>query len=136
MSFSSTSAHALEELVYTKNISPSSLVLIHDFIARTDVLDLKHIAVAPTDLNEDGLPEHVLKDTRCAEDHGFCHFWITAENDDHLLVLGEFRARGLAIGHKTSGGIHDIIAFQTPVNDCKYTLYSWEPQSSRYVAKQ
>jgi hypothetical protein len=89
----------------------------------------EQLQLAQVDLNEDGLPEYIVR-TGCED---FCHFLVLAKKNDMVLEIGNIYARALELGASYSGSVRNIIAFQTPGNDYKQTVYSWEPASAQYM---
>lgn len=89
--------------------------------------------LARTDLNEDGIYEFIAR-TRCSG--GFCTFNILAERKDHMISLGEIKARSLALGNGYSAGVRNIVAYMNPANEYEPTVYSWTPTESLYKPKK
>ncbi len=86
--------------------------------------------VAPTDLNEDGLSEFIVRDKDCAP---ACRFTILAENDGKITPLGIIEARALALGDRHSNGVRSLFGYASDNNDYDYTVYVWEPATGRYI---
>ena len=126
------SAQALETLIYSQKTSRSSTIQIHKYIASQSNIN-SNIEIAPIDLNDDGLNEFVVKDPACALDHGFCRFYVLAENDAEIISIGYIEAKNLAVDTKNSNGIRNLLAFETPSNDYARTLYVWDAVRSRYI---
>ena len=120
-------ASAAENLDFDAHPSERNRALIDHFIKGDDP-----VAIAETDLNEDGIDEFILKDSTC-NPANFCNFTIVADGGDTLIELGKIKALNLMLGNGYSSGIRNILAFQNNINDFDHELYVWEPAQARYI---
>ncbi len=121
-------ADAAEKITYNKFLSERETRLIYTFLSieQPNTLD-----IAATDLNKDGLNEYIVKDKNCTPKQG-CTFKIIAQNSEELIALTEIKALRLMLGDSYANGVRNLLAFQSPENDFKHHVYSWNPEQSRY----
>ncbi|MCB1531526.1 MAG: hypothetical protein KDJ35_01525 [Alphaproteobacteria bacterium] len=122
-------AYALEPLLYTSKISPSSQVLLREALPAP----LESFDVAQTDLNDDGLYEFIVHPKDCASTPDTCSFDILAETGDKMVSLGRIQARDIAIDSDKKFGVRSLRAFDNPRNDYSFSLYVWDAARSRYM---
>lgn len=87
---------------------------------------------AKTDLNNDDIPEIILKDKNCEKQRNTCQFWVLADTQTNMIELGSINARQLTIGKAGENGIREIHAYTSGTNDFRPQKYTWSPQDQRY----
>jgi hypothetical protein len=90
-------------------------------------------SIAPADLNEDGIPEFVV---RSGCEASLCTYKILAEQNSTLIELGNLQAFNIQSGNASSNGVRNILAYKNADNDFRPALYVWEPQAARYIMKE
>jgi hypothetical protein len=119
-------AHAVEALRFQEIDSPR----LHSLFQGR-----QNIAVAPIDLNEDGLDEFIVKPKTCGK---LCDFTVMAESRSGgtLTPLGSLKGKNLLPGNGYSHGVRHLLLFDDPNNDYGYSVYVWAAERSRYMMKE
>jgi len=128
-----TPAHAAQDLPFDVEIGEISRKNLQDYFQSALGKVPGDVAIAPVDLNEDGLHEFIVRDKSCDSRKQSCDFKILAENNDKIILLGEIPAYNIALGNAYSQGVRNILAFENAANDYAYAVYVWEPLQSRYM---
>lgn len=123
----SQSAYAADNIKFIakdafKNTSARSIMAAYDFSE-----------IAPTDLNQDGIDEFILKQST---DNKASKFRVIAQNDSGNVDLGVIiEANKLMISYSRFHGIRSILAFNNVHNDFDYDVYQWSAEKLSYVLK-
>ncbi len=124
---------ALDALKYDNNLSTSLRFQIDRFLAEHYKSDSSAYDIASTDLNKDGIFEHILRRKSCDTQKDACTHIIIAEKKDRILLLSKISARNLMIDSKFSYGIKNILAFKSEINDYDFDIYMWSPEQKLYI---
>ena len=125
---SHTPSYANEPLIFSQNYSERSGRLIE----KTFRQSLHDIRIAKTDLNQDGLPEFIIKSAQCQSPQ-ICSFDIVAEIDNELIQLAKINARKIELASDYSYGVRNLWVYQDKINDFKHLVYTWDPAQSQYI---
>ena len=131
-----SAAHATEKLIFDQDISLRALKNIQSFMRQEMPEMPETLKIAGADLNEDGIPEFIVRPETCGETTGFCPFFVLADMEENVIKLLKTEAKKLALAGSYSHGVRNIIAFKNPENDFDYELYIWDPGRSRYTIKK
>ncbi len=129
--YSSPPAYAVEPLQLKEIKSPSLRLALNTFLKDSSLPS--DYLVAHTDLNKDGIDEHILKPKHCSDRSYNCQHIVIAEKEDHIVLLAKIRAREIMIATTYSYGIKDIMAFTNPVNEYNFDIYMWSPKEKTYI---
>ncbi len=127
------SAGAVEQLDYSKQISPSLKYQIGLFLEQIYDTDIDIYNIAKVDLNSDGLDEHILKRKSCDDSKALCIHSIIAEKNGELILLSKIMARNIVLANTYSHGIKDILVFKNEINDYNFNIYVWSPSQKMYI---
>ena len=92
----------------------------------------KGAVVALSDLNQDGIPEYIIKNSECKKS---CEFSILAKKSTNSLHLGSITANALVIQNDDTHGVRNIQAYKNPQNDYDFDVFIWDDQAHRYVER-
>lgn len=87
--------------------------------------------LAPIDLNDDALPEYVVKPASCAKGT-LCSHHIIVFQDRQPIELGQFDAHKILISGKKDYGIRQIIVYNNSYNDFENSTARWNPFAFRF----
>ncbi len=126
---------AVEQLNYktSQSISPSLKYQIDSFLKQIYETDISLYNIASTDLNSDGIDEHILKRKSCDTSQNQCIHSIIAEKDGEIVLLSKIRAKNIIIGETSSYGIKDLLIFKNEINDYNFDIYMWSPSQKMYI---
>lgn len=128
-----TPAFANEPVIYGSTLSQRSALLLKNYVQKTLKQDFEMLEIAAIDLNQDGLPEFILKPKTCDDPDDFCSHEILAETDNEIVTLGHIEARKIALSHSYSYGVRNLWGYTDRMNDFNHRLYAWDPDESRYI---
>ena len=74
-------AHAASNIIYNQKLSVSSQVLLNKFMSEP----LERFDVAQVDLNDDSLPEFIVRSKTCDAENVSCLFKILAETEGKII---------------------------------------------------
>ncbi len=128
-------ASAVESLSYEKQQSPLVTNLINNYLIKDYKTDISTFSIAEIDLNNDGIPEYILRQKKCGVAIRDCTHVILAQKNDEVLKLSEIRAQNLMVGGTFSYGIKDLLVFNDKINDYIFDIYVWSPKEKTYIMK-
>ena len=128
IALAANSAHAAENIRFDARVDGAEKLRLDSFFKQSS----DTFGIARVDLNEDGSFEYIVR-TGC---DGECTYAVLAEADGSIIELASIKARTVQLSGAYTDSVRNIIAFQTPGNDYKQTVYVWEPDSARYMIKQ
>lgn len=133
--FSMNAAQALEKLIYDADISALTAHKISKHETFNSIA-LDALDVAKADLNQDGIPELIIREKTCLETDEMCDYHVMADTQDSLFVLVSFKAKYLAIGQEKSSGVRNILVFKNQLNDFDYDVYTWNANNKNFERVQ
>ena len=128
-------SYAIEYLNFKKELSPTTEVLLGDFLDNAYNTNTSLYEIARVDLNNDGIDEYVLKRLYCSQEKTLCTHLILAESKDSIVSLLNIRAKTIAIAETRTYNIRDILVFDDSLNDYTSVIYMWSPSKKMYILK-
>ncbi|MEM6780280.1 MAG: hypothetical protein AAF569_00290 [Pseudomonadota bacterium] len=127
----SASAYSAERLSF-KDKAPSS-----DILNAVSVSDNYDDWITSTiDLNNDGLPEKIIKsDRQSCNDKNGCQYIVMAQKGRNWIELGDIKAFNILVSDDRTYGIRDLLVYATPNNDFDFERHAWNPRTYRYEAQ-
>jgi hypothetical protein len=124
---------AAQSLSFDARIGESSKIALEKYISTAINQSPETLAIAPVDLNNDGLSEFILKDKSCESGHAYCRFLVVSENHDAITELGDIKGYNLKVDNKMVQGVRNLLVYTSETNDYDYAIYVWEPRAGRYI---
>lgn len=91
-----------------------------------------------TDLNADGVMEYIVRLPdpfyKCNEIG--CHHGVIAVNGEDVTRLLYVEYTELDISSNTTGGVKDILSYESSLNDFAPTTYKWDSETGRYSKEE
>lgn len=131
-------ANAIEALRYN-DISTISISLKHqiDVFLKEQLSTASSLyEISSSDLNNDGILEHILKRKSCIAENEFCTHTIIAEQEEKIALIANIKASSLIVDTALSYGVKNLLAFKNKINDYDYDIYMWSPQKKMYILKK
>lgn len=127
-------AQVAEDLRFSKDAPPRMAALIDDFLKTGPEEFQGGYDTASIDLNEDGSPEFILRQTGCVgSSTTLCPYLILAQRAGKIVSLGEVKARKIALGNDYANGVRSLAVFKNHVNDFAYDVYNWNANEQRFT---
>lgn len=128
-------SQAAERLLYDSQAGASSRIALEDYAQKALGEPLSALDFAKVDLNDDSLPEFILRDKSCSGERAICAYNVWAETDQGVISLGTVRAKTLLLGNERSHGVRNLMAFTDTHNDYAYSVFVWNPTEKRFEEK-
>lgn len=84
------------------------------------------------DLNDDGINEYIITENCSYGTPKPCDTWVVANNNGNLSILAQFTAKNIALSNKYTNGIRDLLVYNDPGNDFRYTIFRWNSPRGAY----